>query len=72
MPEFTINLIEGESLLLILKSVSDLDSQRTTNYFYLLIFALVSIVLSQIILRRLISRDISRESETIRLQEKLS
>ena len=68
----TINLIEGDSLLLILKSVSDLDSQRTTNYFYLLIFALVSIVLSQVILRRLISRDISRESETIRLQEKLS
>ncbi len=68
----TVNLIEGDSILLILKSVSDLDSQRTTNYFYLLIFALVSIVLSQVILRRLISRDISRESETIRLQEKLS
>jgi signal transduction histidine kinase len=68
----TNNLIEGDSVLLILKSVSDLDSQRTTNYLYLFIFTLISIVLSQLILRKLISRDISRESETIRLQEKLN
>jgi hypothetical protein len=58
----TNNLIEGDSVLLILKSVSDLDSQRTTNYLYLFIFTLISIVLSQLILRKLISRDISRES----------
>jgi K+-sensing histidine kinase KdpD len=64
--------IEGDAFLVVLKDISQIGKERTRSYLYLLIFGLLSIFLAQLILRKLISRDVERESEVIRLEEKLN